>query len=147
MVNFGKIFAYNDWNWTSEKNQRGGLKISMIQNEQKQKNLIKRGDIWFADLPDMGDSIQYGLRPVLIVSNDMCNKHSSVITVIPLTSVTKKKKQPTHIYIEHSELKNSMVICEQIITISKKRIIHKICEIEKDDMNRIEKGIKVQIGI
>ena len=121
--------------------------MSINQIEQEQKKLIKRGDIWYADLPDMGDSIQYGLRPVLIVSNDKCNKHSSVITVIPLTSVNKKKKQPTHIYIEHSELKGSMVICEQIITISKKRIIYKICDIEKDDMNRIEKGIKIQIGI
>ena len=121
----------------------------MLSNENviEAKKSIKRGEIWYADLPDLGDSIQYGLRPVLIVSNDKCNKHSSVITVIPLTSVNKKRKQPTHIYIEHIELKGSVVICEQIITISKKRITRKLCKLNKEDMLRIEDGIKIQIGL
>ena len=113
----------------------------------EKKKKFKRGEIWFANLTNLGDSIQYGLRPIVIVSNDLCNRYSSVITVIPLTSVCKKKKQPTHIFIEHFNLKNSVAICEQIITISKNKLSHKICDISKEDLLRIEKGIKIQIGI
>ena len=111
------------------------------------KTCIKRGEVWFAELPDLGDSIQYGSRPILVVSNNICNKHSSIITAIPLTSVSKKKYQPTHIFIEHTDLKGSVVMCEQIISISKKRLHNKICEINHEDLLRIEQGMKVQIGL
>ena len=141
-----KIFAYNDITKIFANSEVGGFKMTNIKRGIKEKS-IKRGEVWYAELPKVGDSIQYGARPVLIISNDYCNKYSSVITVIPLTSVHKKKKQPTHIYIQHTELKGSVAICEQIITISKKRINRKICEVPSNDMNRIERGIKVQIGI
>ena len=85
---------------------------------------------------------------MIIISNDYCNKYSSVITAIPLTSVNKKKNQPTHIYIDPiDELKGSIVICEQIITVAKNRLTRKICHIDDKDMIRIEKGIKIQVGI
>ena len=111
------------------------------------KTSINRGDIWYADLPEVGDSIQYGERPVIVISNEYCNKYSSVITIIPLTSVYKKRNQPTHIYIKHENLKASVVICEQIITISKDRLSRKLGRINNKDMTRIERGIKIQVGI
>lgn len=130
------------------KKRLGGLKMSQILKKFETKKSIKRGDIWYADLPQVGDSIQHGGRPVIIISNDYCNKYSSVITAIPLTSVNKKKNQPTHIYIDPiDELKGSIVICEQIITVAKNRLTRKICHIDDKDMIRIEKGIKIQVGI
>lgn len=119
----------------------------MTKNKGGVKKIMKRGEIWFANLPVVGGSIQYGERPVVVVSNNVCNRFSSVITVVPLTSVHKKKNQPTHIHLERKELKESIVICEQIITISKKMIDRKICSIDNVDMERIEKGIKIQMGI
>lgn len=122
--------------------------MSKFKSLEETKKYIKRGEIWHANLPRIGDSVQYGGRPVLVISNDYCNKYSSVITVIPLTSVNKKKNQPTHIYIDPiDELKGSIVICEQIITVAKNKLTRKICNIDAKNMARIERGIKIQIGI
>ena len=121
-------------------------KILKINNKMKNVD-IKRGEVWFGSLPQVAGSIQYGARPLLVISNDYCNKYSSVITVIPLTSVNKKKNQPTHIFIKHIDLKTSIVMCEQIITIPKNMLNNKICDIDRKDMLRIERGIKIQVGI
>lgn len=116
------------------------------KNEKKEKK-IKRGQIWFANLPNQGNSVQYGTRPVLVISNNACNKHSSIITVIPLTSVEKKSSQPTHIYITHKNLKHSVAMCEQIISISKNHLDNIICFIDELTMTNIEQAIKIQTGI
>ena len=86
--------------------------------------IIRRGDIFYADLRPVIGSEQGGIRPVLITSNNMCNKHSQVITVVPLsTRIFSKKNLPTHVFVSAAENKgierNSLILCEQV-TIDRK---------------------------
>ena len=101
--------------------------------------MCKRGDIYFTDLGAVTGCCQCGVRPVIIVSNDTANEHSPTITVVPLTSQMKKRNQPTHVVLGHREAtglsKPSMVLCEQVGRI-----------VSRDAMNRITRGLQVQIG-
>ena len=92
----------------------------------------KTGDIYMADLDVNGEgSLQTGRRPVLIISNDMANKYSPVITVIPMTSRMGKKKLPTHVYIKDCGLrKPSIALAEQITSISKSKLLNKMGSIK-----------------
>ena len=84
--------------------------------------LIKRGDIFYADLNPVVGSEQGGIRPVLVVQNDVGNRHSPTVIVVPISSV-RKKNLPVHIQIRCSELpKNSTVLAEQIRTIDRYRL-------------------------
>lgn len=84
----------------------------------------KNGDIYMADLPDdRGGSLQSGSRPVVIISNDLANAYSPVITILPMTSKTEKKKLPTHVVIKDCGLKKcSIVLAEQIMSINKNQL-------------------------
>ena len=112
---------------------------------------IKRGQIWYADLSPVRGSEQGGMRPVLIISNDKGNAVSPVVIVAPITSVISKKKLPTQILIgTESGLKYlSMVMCEQIRTIDKSRIIAKepFGEVKPYLMAAIDKALKVSLGV
>lgn len=80
----------------------------------------QRMEVWYADLPmKMGSSVQGGIRPVVIISNDVCNEVSSVITVAPLTSRMKKLNLPTHAVIDTPDGGHSVILAEQIMTIDK----------------------------
>ena len=112
---------------------------------------IKRGDILLVSLPSdkMGGSVQGGTRYCIVVSNNLGNKYSTVLEVIPLTSSQTKRILPTHLWIEGFGLKKkSLVLAEQITTISKMRVIKKIGSIDDDRIiKEINKRICISLGL
>ncbi len=112
---------------------------------------IKRGDMYYADLSPVIGSEQGGIRPVLIIQNDLGNKYSPTVIAAAITSQTNKTKLPTHIEIKgHSKgLKsNSVVLAEQIRTIDKSRLKEKIGHIDDEFvMNKINNALGVSFGL
>lgn len=112
---------------------------------------LKRGMIVFADLGSNKGSIQSGKRPVLICSNDMNNKYSSVLSVIPLTSKMSKRPLPTHVELNNENtpcLKfKSIALCEQIITLQKDSIEYIIGNVSEEMMNKINRAVMIQLGL
>ena len=113
--------------------------------------IIKRGDMFYADLSPVIGSEQGGVRPVVIIQNDIGNKHSPTVIAAAITSQTGKNKLPTHIEIgmENSGLKaDSVVLAEQIRTKDKSRLKEKIGHIEDDEvMNKINSALGVSFGL
>ena len=109
----------------------------------------KRMDIWYAHLKEnTGTSVQEGSRPVLVISNDIANRCSDVITVIPLTSQIKKMELPTHCIVKDLLDEDSVVLAEQITAIPKKRLNRKLCSCEDEKLIcAIETAVKVQLGL
>lgn len=94
---------------------------------------IKRGDIYYADLSPVVGSEQGGIRPVLIIQNDVGNRHSPTVICAAITSRMNKAKLPTHIEIsaqQYQIVKNSVILLEQIRTIDKKRLREFVCHVE-----------------
>ena len=113
--------------------------------------VIKRGDMFYADLSPVVGSEQGGIRPVLIIQNNLGNKYSPTVIAAAITSQTNKTKLPTHIEIgsNNDELKNnSVVLAEQIRTIDKSRLKEKIGHIDdKDIINKINNALGVSFGL
>lgn len=110
----------------------------------------KRGDIYFADLGDGIGSEQKGIRPVMIVQNDIGNKYSGTVVVAALTSdYNSKPNLPTHYYIKADKglYKDSIVMLEQIRTIDKNRIICYIGQASKIQLNGIDKALRLSLGL
>ena len=113
------------------------------------ENQIKRGEIYYADLSPVVGSEQGGVRPVLIIQNDVGNKYSPTVIVAAITSQLSKAKIPTHVELsalEHNLPKDSVVLLEQIRTIDKRRLKEKISEIDAQKMRRINLAILVSLG-
>ena len=109
---------------------------------------IKRGEIWMVNLPSTGNSIQSGFRPCIIVSNEQANMFSSVIHIVPLTSKESKAKLPTHVIVEHENLKvKSTAMCEQNMLIDKNNLVRKVCDLDARTMNKIDVSLLIQFGI
>ena len=111
---------------------------------------VKRGDIYYADLSPIVGSEQGGLRPVLIIQNDVGNKHSPTVIVSAITSSTDKAKLPTHISLSaNSELlnKDSVILLEQIRTIDKQRLREKIGHVDMSTMNKVNEGLSISFGM
>lgn len=111
---------------------------------------VKRGDVFYADLSPVVGSEQGGVRPVLVVQNDVGNKYSPTIIVSAITSQINKAKLPTHIEISASEFglsKDSVVLLEQIRTIDKKRLRDKIGRFDDDLMEKVNEGLLVSFGL
>ena len=111
---------------------------------------IKRGDIYYADLSPVVGSEQGGLRPVLIVQNDMGNKHSPTVIAAAITSKIGKAKLPTHIDIMGSHVglsKDSVILLEQIRTIDKQRLKEKMGHLDADTMMHVNNAIHVSFGL
>ena len=88
-------------------------------------------DIWFANLPAVAGSIQSGMRPVVIVSNNAANKFSPVITAVPLTSNLHKTALPTHVLLREPGLTSpSLALCEQILSVDKSCLVKRIGSVE-----------------
>jgi len=112
--------------------------------------IVKRGDIIYADLSPVIGSEQGGVRPVLIVQNDIGNKYSPTVIVAAITSQINKAKLPTHIEINANEYglpKDSVVLLEQIRTIDKKRLREKIGHFDEDMMDRVNDCLKISMGL
>lgn len=107
----------------------------------------KRMDIWYASLPlDRRTSVQGGNRPVVIVSNDICNEKSTAVTVLPVTSRLKHPEMPTHVILVGLMDEPSMVLAEQIMTVDKSCLDRKIGECGRLK-GEIERALMEQIGI
>ena len=109
---------------------------------------IKRGDIYKADLSPVVGSEQGGIRPVVIVQNDMGNRYSPTIIVVPITTRLNKKNLPTHTKLNNSSLlKESIALMEQIRTIDKSRLIEFIGVLNESEMNRITEALRISIDV
>lgn len=117
--------------------------------ERGEEELIKRGDIYFADLSPVIGSEQGGVRPVLILQNDIGNKYSPTVIVCAITSKLTKAKLPTHIELNSTTYnlpKDSVCLLEQIRTIDKKRLIQKISIVGALKMKEIERATLISLG-
>ena len=114
------------------------------------KVMIKRGDIFYADLSPVVGSEQGGMRPVLIVQNDVGNKFSPTVIAAAITSQINKAKLPTHIEISaqnYGLAKDSVVLLEQIRTIDKKRLKEKMGHLDDPTMSNVESALSVSFGL
>jgi len=112
--------------------------------------VIKRGDIFYADLSPVVGSEQGGIRPVLIVQNDVGNKYSPTVIAAAITSQINKAKLPTHIEIsaqEYGLLKDSVILLEQIRTIDKKRLREKIGHLDDELMEKVNEALEISFGL
>lgn len=112
--------------------------------------VIKRGDIFYADLSPVIGSEQGGVRPVVVIQNDVGNKYSPTIIVAAITSQQNKAKLPTHVEVNAREVdlpKNSVILAEQIRTIDKKRLREKIGKFSKDIMKEVESATRISLGL
>ncbi len=112
--------------------------------------IVKRGDIFYADLSPVVGSEQGGVRPVLVVQNNIGNKYSPTIIISAITSQINKAKLPTHVEItapEYGLPKDSVVLLEQIRTIDKKRLRERIGRFNDDMMETVDKCLKISLGL
>ncbi len=112
--------------------------------------IIRRGDIFYADLSPVIGSEQGGVRPVLIIQNDIGNKYSPTVIVAAITSQINKAKLPTHIEIDGKKYglpKDSVILLEQVRTIDKRRFIEKICKLDDEIMSKVNEGLKISLGL
>ena len=111
---------------------------------------IKRGYLYYADLSPVVGSEQGGVRPVLIIQNDIGNKYSPTVIVAAITSQINKAKLPTHIEISAHEYglnKDSVILLEQIRTIDKKRLREKIGCLDKNMMLKVDNSLQISLGL
>ncbi len=112
--------------------------------------MVKRGDIYYADLSPVVGSEQGGMRPVLIVQNDIGNRYSPTVIAAAITSQQNKAKLPTHIELQARSAglsKDSIVLLEQIRTIDKKRLRERMGILDQSQMQRIDSAIAVSFGL
>ena len=112
--------------------------------------IVKRGDIYYADLSPVVGSEQGGVRPVLIVQNDIGNKYSPTVIAAAITSQINKAKMPTHIEISAEEYglnKDSVILLEQVRTIDKRRLREKIGHLDEMLMSRVNNALAISYGL
>jgi len=112
--------------------------------------MVKRGDIYFADLSPVVGSEQGGVRPVLVVQNNLGNHFSPTIIVAAITAKMAKPKLPTHIGISSQDTgieRDSVILLEQIRTIDKVRLKEKVCHLKPEIMQAVDRALGISIGI
>ena len=112
--------------------------------------IVKRGDIYYADLSPVVGSEQGGVRPVLIVQNNVGNKFSPTVIAAAITSQINKAKMPTHIEsgaADYGLSKDSVILLEQVRTIDKKRLKERIGHLNENLMNRVNEAIEISLGL
>lgn len=110
---------------------------------------IKRGDIFYADLSPVVGSEQGGIRPILVVQNDVGNRYSPTIIASAITSQLTKAKLPTHIEVESGQFglpRDSVILLEQIRTLDKRRLKAKLGSLDDRTMNRVDKALLISLG-
>ena len=111
---------------------------------------INRGDIYYADLSPVVGSEQGGVRPVLVVQNNIGNKYSPTVIIAAITSQLSKAKLPTHIELnkdEYSLPKDSVVLLEQIRTLDKRRLKDHICTVDDLTMHKVDLALMISLGV
>ena len=112
--------------------------------------IIRRGDVFYADLRPVVGSEQGGVRPVLIVQNDVGNRHSPTVICAAITSRLNKAKLPTHVEVSTMQcdmVKDSVILLEQLRTIDKKRLKDRICHIDGALLDEVDKALVVSLGL
>lgn len=111
---------------------------------------VKRGYVFYADLSPVVGSEQGGVRPVLIIQNDVGNRYSPTVIIAAITSQIDKAKLPTHVEIGASEYnldKDSVILLEQIRTIDKQRLQKKVTELDERVMQKIDESLRISLGL
>ncbi|HEY8528645.1 MAG: PemK family transcriptional regulator [Bacillus thermozeamaize] len=112
--------------------------------------IVKRGDVFFADLSPVVGSEQGGVRPVLVIQNDIGNRFSPTVIVAAITAQIQKAKLPTHVEIEakkHGLEKDSVILLEQIRTIDKQRLTDKITHLDEETMRKVDEALQISLGL
>lgn len=112
--------------------------------------IIKRGDIYYADLRPVIGSEQGGIRPVLIIQNDVGNRHSPTVICAAITSKMNKAKLPTHIEISAAScdiVKDSVILLEQLRTIDKQRLKDKVCHLDGDVIKKVNRALCISLEL
>ena len=130
-------------------------KCRLTDKEVNRMREIRRGDIWMVDFgapEDEYDHKLHGIRPVVIVSNDSANRHSTVFHAVPLTSkIHKKTYLPTHIFISSYKAvglrTNSIAHCEQLCDVNYTDLIEKVGKVSQNQLRQITKGVQIQLGM
>ena len=111
---------------------------------------IRRGDIFYADLRPVVGSEQGGILPVLIIQNDIGNKHSPTVICAAITSKMNKAKLPTHIEIDSSNydiVRDSVILLEQLRTIDKQRLKDKVCHLDQDILAQVDRALQISLEL
>lgn len=112
--------------------------------------VIHRGDIYYADLRPVVGSEQGGVRPVLIIQNDVGNRHSPTVICAAITSKMNKAKLPTHVELEAGKydlVKDSVVLLEQLRTIDKQRLRDKICRLDSEILRKVDRALEISLEL
>lgn len=112
--------------------------------------IVKRGEVYFADLSPVVGSEQGGIRPVLIIQNDIGNKFSPTVIVAAITAQIQKAKLPTHVEIkarDHGLERNSVILLEQVRTLDKQRLTDRITQLDEKKMEEIDRALEISLGL
>jgi mRNA interferase MazF len=112
--------------------------------------IVKRGDVFFADLSPVVGSEQGGVRPVLVIQNDIGNRFSPTVIVAAITAQIQKAKLPTHVEIDAKTYgfdRDSVILLEQIRTIDKQRLTDKITHLDDEMMDRVHESLQISLGL
>lgn len=119
-------------------------------NNKEVLDMVSRGEIYFAELNPVQGSEQGGVRPVLIIQNDVGNTYSPTTIILAITSQINKARLPTHVEVSAKESglrRDSVILAEQMRTIDKSRLRQKVAELKPPTMSRIENAVAVSIGL
>ncbi|MBS4192509.1 type II toxin-antitoxin system endoribonuclease NdoA [Bacillus sp. FJAT-49705] len=112
--------------------------------------IVKRGDVYFADLSPVVGSEQGGVRPVLVIQNDIGNRFSPTVIVAAITAQIQKAKLPTHVEIDAKRYgfeRDSVILLEQIRTIDKQRLTDKITSLDDEMMEKVDEAVQISLGL
>lgn len=112
--------------------------------------VVKRGDIYYANLSPVVGSEQGGLRPVLVIQNDVGNKYSPTVIIAAITSQISKGKLPTHVDLCAKECnleRDSVVLLEQLRTVDKRRLKEKVTHLPEDFMAKVNEAVQISLGL
>lgn len=112
--------------------------------------IVKRGDVYFADLSPVVGSEQGGIRPVLVIQNDIGNRFSPTVIVAAITAQIQKAKLPTHVEIDAEKYgfeRDSVILLEQIRTIDKQRLTDKITHLDEEMMEKVDEALQISLGL
>ena len=112
------------------------------------KNTINRGDVFYANLKSDGTSRQSGIRPIIVISNPQCNRHSPIITILTCTTSRTKHPLPTHISLPASETGmkyDSICLCEQPMSIAKTDLLEFVTSLSDEHMEKVNDGLRCQL--
>ena len=112
--------------------------------------IIRRGDVYYADVRPVIGSEQGGVRPVLVIQNDTGNRHSPTVIVAAMTSKMNKAKLPTHVELSTRQcqiVRDSVILLEQLRTIDKQRLRDKICHLDEKSLPRVDEALRVSLEL